>query len=180
MRHILRISRDRNVFRNVSEDERKAIYAACSAVFRAACGPEYSDIETSSLRAGASGLCAELLFTDDGTIKEYNSRFRQIDRATDVLSFPFFSFENGKTEVGAADIDPDTDMADLGNIVISVERAARQAEEYGHSLKREIAFLTAHSCLHLLGYDHETEKDAKMMEKLQEEMLRGLGITRDD
>ena len=77
------------------------------------------------------------------------------------------------------DFDPDSGQLLLGDIVISVERAKEQAQEYGHTLRREIAFLIAHSVLHLLGYDHMTEEEASVMEKKQENALQELGITRE-
>ena len=177
MKHLLNISRKRNIFKGIKE--RGEIIAACRAVLTAACGEKYSNIEAECAGKGAAGIQAELLFTDDETVKEYNSAYRHIDRTTDVLSFPFFEFENGATEIELTDIDPETGLVDLGNIMISLPKAISQAEEYGHSLKREIAFLTAHSCLHLLGYDHMSDGDAGRMERLQEEILSELGITRD-
>ena len=113
-----------------------------------------------------------ITFTDDEKIREMNNQFRHIDAATDVLSFPL-------GENGEYDINPDTGCKQLGDIVISVERAKEQAKEYGHSLKREMAFLTAHSMLHLMGYDHMEEDERIVMEKKQEEILQNLGITRD-
>lgn len=103
-------------------------------------------------------------FVDNERIKELNSEYRNIDRETDVLSFP-----TGDTGEGVT----------LGDVVISLEKAKAQAEEYGHSLEREIAFLTVHSALHLLGYDHETgEEDEKEMFRRQDEIMDKLGITR--
>ena len=109
-----------------------------------------------------------LTLTDNGGIHEINKMYREIDRPTDVLSFPMDEFENsGHTEP-------------LGDIVISIERAEEQAKEYGHSLMRELCFLTAHSTLHLLGYDHENGDEERLaMEHKQEEILDSLNITRD-
>ena len=109
-----------------------------------------------------------VLICDNDEIKKLNGQFRDIDSPTDVLSFPMYD-EDGE-------LDPD----ELGDIVISLERAAAQAEEFGHSLRREVAFLTAHSMLHLLGYDHVDDKEGEeiMCEK-QERVLTSLGITRD-
>lgn len=103
---------------------------------------------------------------DDEMIHELNRTHRGIDRATDVLSFPFFDFDTPES------------VTLLGDIVISRDTAYRQAEEYGHSPKREFCFLAAHSALHLLGYDHETEAEREEMEKKQREILDNLGIKR--
>lgn len=121
--------------------------------------------------------------TDDEAMREINRTQRGIDRTTDVLSFPMtaypaagdFAFlENEQTDC----FHPDSGELLLGDIVISVERMACQAAEYGHSLLREYAFLIAHSMFHLIGYDHETEEEAAVMEQKQEEVLQNLGITR--
>lgn len=125
-------------------------------------------------------------FTDNETIKEINSRYRNIDRETDVLSFPMVEYEKaGDFSILEADDDiiydcfePDTGELVLGDIVISVERAKEQAREYGHTLKREIGFLVAHSMFHLFGYDHMEEDERIAMEKRQREVLELLGITR--
>ncbi len=111
-------------------------------------------------------------FTDNKKIRELNRKFRGIDRATDVLSFPLFDYE-GQTE------EPPVDelVGMLGDIVISLEQAKKQAEEYGHSFEREAAFLCVHSMLHLLGYDHETSKeDETDMRRRQSEILAGMGL----
>ena len=128
---------------------------------------------------------AELILTDPENIRRMNREFRGIDRETDVLSFPMTeypvpaSFDFLETEAGAACFNPDTGELLLGDIVISVPRAEAQAEEYGHSLRREYAFLIAHSMLHLLGYDHMSPEEAAVMEQKQEAALQALGITRD-
>lgn len=116
-------------------------------------------------------------FTDNEEIRKMNSEYRGIDRATDVLSFPMLEFDGDSAD---AEYDYDGDYAMLGDIVISLERADEQAREYGHSFKREAAFLTAHSMLHLLGYDHvdDAEGERIMIEK-QERVLNNLNITRD-
>ncbi|MBD5383954.1 MAG: rRNA maturation RNase YbeY [Ruminococcaceae bacterium] len=108
---------------------------------------------------------------DNARIREMNAEFREIDRETDVLSFPLGD-ESG------FEVDPDTDAILLGDIVISLEKANAQAEEYGHSFKREVAFLITHSLFHLLGYDHMTEDEEKEMFAKQEKVLQQLGITR--
>lgn len=109
--------------------------------------------------------------TDNDTIHALNKKHRNIDRATDVLSFPLIDFENENIEDIKGTIY-------LGDIIISIERALAQAEEYGHSPERELGFLTAHSMLHLLGYDHMTDAEEKVMFFKQEEILKSVGLTR--
>jgi len=125
-----------------------------------------------------------IVLTDNEGIRALNRECRNTDRETDVLSFPNVDFE----EEGVFDIDEDreADYFDpesgelvLGDIMISVDKVYGQAEEYGHSLRREFAFLVAHSMLHLCGYDHMEENERLRMERRQEEILTGLGITRD-
>lgn len=116
--------------------------------------------------------------TDNEAIRKINNEQRGIDKATDVLSFPMLEFDaDGNTN---AEYEMDGGCVMLGDIVISMERAREQSEEYGHSIIREIAFLTAHSMLHLLGYDHVDDKEGEevMCEK-QEKVLNSLGIRRD-
>ena len=119
-----------------------------------------------------------LTFVDNEEIKELNCTARGKDSATDVLSFPLLEQEDDGTLIIY-----DEDVVDgrvlLGDIVISAERAKEQAEEFGHSLVREMCFLAVHSVLHLLGYDHErSEDEEKLQFKKQEEILDSLGITR--
>lgn len=121
------------------------------------------------------GRAAEVsvTFTDNDGIREINREHRDIDSATDVLSFPMLDSEED------SDINMGTGAVLLGDIVISLERAAEQAEEFGHSFTREVAFLTVHSVLHLLGYDHVTsEEDEERMCARQEAVLEFMGITR--
>ncbi len=107
---------------------------------------------------------------NDAEIKDLNREFRDIDNSTDVLSFPL-------GEDGVYDINPETDALMLGDIVISLEHAVSQAELYGHSIDRELAFLTVHSMLHLLGYDHvNNENEEKEMFARQEEILIKMGL----
>lgn len=112
-------------------------------------------------------------FVSNDDIKSLNKMYRDKDKVTDVLSFPL-------SDDGKYDINNETGMCLLGDVVISLQTAMSQAEMYGHSLEREIGFLTVHSMLHLLGYDHETSPldEAIMMEK-QEAILETLGISRD-
>ncbi len=112
-------------------------------------------------------------FTDNAGIQKLNRRFRGIDRPTDVLSFPLFDY-SGEGE------EPPVDefIGMLGDVVISLEQAEKQAKEFGHSFERETAFLAVHSMLHLLGYDHETsEADDADMRRRQSEILDGMGLS---
>ena len=112
-------------------------------------------------------------------IQELNKSFREVDKVTDVLSFPTCDNPTrGAITVVCEDINPETDLVNIGDIVICLERAKEQAKEYGHSLKRELAFLSLHGLLHLLGYDHIEEEDEKQMIALQKEILDQAGITR--
>jgi len=120
-----------------------------------------------------------VLVSDDRGIREINREQRGKDTSTDVLSFPSGHYKPGAFAVNEADIDPETGCLHLGDIVLSSERAANQAEEYGHDTTREIAYLMVHSALHLLGYDHEasSESQAQMRER-EEHILGTLGLIR--
>lgn len=110
-------------------------------------------------------------FCDNEEIREINQKFRNIDRATDVLSFPLFDDDGMNAHVEELD-------CMLGDVVLSLERAREQADEFGHSIEREIAFLTVHSILHLLGYDHElSDEDDADMRKRQSEIVDGMGLS---
>lgn len=126
-----------------------------------------------------------VLLVDDETIREINLDTRRIDKETDVLSFPMIEYEEGRTykdlylnhEFGVEYFDGDALV--LGDVVISMERAVEQAEEYGHSLKREVCYLVVHSVLHLLGYDHMIDTDKVRMREAEERILSSLQITRE-
>ena len=125
-----------------------------------------------------------LTLTDNKGIHVINKEYRQIDRPTDVLSFPMLSYKKAGDfafldEESDDDFNPDTGEAMLGDIIISVEKVQEQAKAYGHSEKREFAFLIVHSMLHLFGYDHIDEEERKQMEDLQEQILNEKGYTRD-
>ena len=112
----------------------------------------------------------DVTLVNDEQIKEMNFKFRNIDSSTDVLSFPL-------GENGVFDINPETKAKMLGDIVISIEHAVAQAELYGHSLEREVAFLTVHSMLHLLGYDHVNGGlEQTIMREKEEAVLDALGL----
>ena len=122
-----------------------------------------------------------VMLTDNEGIRALNAMHRGIDRATDVLSFPMYEYdEDGAIIEEYAEYGDEGDLC-LGDIVISLERAAEQAEEYGHSAARECGCLTTHSVLHLLGYDHERgEDDTARMRRREKEYLEAIGLTRDD
>lgn len=138
----------------------------------------------SSEHAPVDNMSVNITITDSEGIKELNCEFRNVDKETDVLSFPNLDFEspsdfNIPDEKKALYTDPDTGELLIGDIVLNADRIFSQADEYGHSVKREMAFLTVHSCLHLCGYDHMTEEDEKVMFDKQERILNELQITRD-
>lgn len=113
-----------------------------------------------------------VLVTNDAGIQTINKASRDIDKPTDVLSFPMFGFEAGVLPENWSEcIDPETDMCPLGDMAISLERAIAQAKEYGHSARREIGYLTIHSMLHLLGYDHLDEGPQKKQMRCREEEI---------
>ncbi len=124
-----------------------------------------------------------LTLTDNAGIHEVNKNFRQIDRPTDVLSFPMLSYEQAgdfsRLEEDYDDnFNPDTGEIMLGDILISVDKVLEQAESYGHSEMREFSFLIVHSMLHLFGYDHMTPEEAAVMEEKQNIILNELNILR--
>lgn len=126
------------------------------------------------------GTCYQvsMIFVDNEKIREINRIHRGIDRPTDVLSFPMLDDDEAYDEENFEELDMDTGEVILGDIVISVERAFEQSIEYGHSLEREIAFLTVHGILHLLGYDHETDDERKLMREREESILEQLRLQR--
>lgn len=127
-----------------------------------------------------------ITFTDNNGIREINREYREMDLPTDVLSFPMVPYEKPADftiledeMIKISSFNPETKELLLGDIIISLERAQEQAEEYGHSLKREICFLVAHSMLHLFGYDHMEEDERNVMEQKQRDVLDALNISRD-
>lgn len=115
-----------------------------------------------------------VLITDNAGIQEINLSERGIDAPTDVLSFPMFDLAPGTPPQGGTYLDPGTGLMPLGDMVLSLERAQEQALEYGHSLLREISYLTVHSVLHLLGYDHLDEGEMKRQMRGREEQILNL------
>ena len=131
---------------------------------------------------GAEGMALRceinILLTDDEGIRQVNRTMREIDRATDVLSFPMFDLAPGE-HPGEEDADPDTGLVPLGDMCISLQRARAQAQEYGHSFEREVCYLCVHSVLHLLGYDHLDEGEMKrQMRAREEEIMKQLKLER--
>ena len=123
-----------------------------------------------------------VLVTNDNGIHAINKASRNIDRPTDVLSFPMFQLEAGNPPADWEDfLDPETGLCPLGDMCISLERATAQAKEFGHSVKREVGYLTIHSMLHLLGYDHLDEGEQKKQMRAREEAIAATipGMTRN-
>ena len=152
------------IYFNDSQDTYTVTYALKMLIRRAVCASLEFEGYTNAAEVSVT-------LTDNEGIHALNREFRGIDKPTDVLSFPLVEYEE--------DIAPsyDEDRAMLGDIVISLERAAEQAEEFGHSFEREVAFLTAHSMLHLLGYDHEkSEEDDIDMRRRQNEIMKTMGL----
>jgi len=151
-------------------------------------GEEYSfDIEavlTKAIRAAArheeiEGGEVVVSLVDDVRIQELNRDYRGKDQPTDVLSFAMEEeIEEGEPEIRFAEEDEVDDLFMLGDVLISIPTAKRQADEYGHSLERELAFLAVHGFLHLIGYDHMTEEEEKEMFARQEAILLAAGFTR--
>lgn len=152
----------------VNEQKEHKIPAGIRMLLRRSC---HAVLESEKFDGSAE---VNVTFTDDEHIRELNSKFRNIDKSTDVLSFPF-------GENGVYDINPETGAKMLGDVVISLDHAVAQAEEYGHTLQREMAFLTVHSMLHLLGYDHENGGlEALRMREKEEAVLTLLGQARNN
>ena len=122
-----------------------------------------------------SKLCVTVTLTTPKTIQEINKQYRNIDRATDVLSFPMFEKDELDSKIQENDFENE-DI--LGDIVVSVEKVKEQAIEYGHSFERELSYMIVHGFYHLMGYDHIEEDDKKVMRKKEENILRKLDITR--
>ena len=140
-------------------------------------------VETTLAAEGVKVPCEiNVLVTNDKGIRAINQACRGIDKATDVLSFPMFQLEAGNPPADwEGYMDPDTNMCPLGDMAISFERAVAQAKEFGHSTRREVGYLTIHSMLHLLGYDHLDEGPQKVQMRGREEAIAaGIpGMNRD-
>lgn len=128
--------------------------------------------------------CVNVIITDNDGIQGINKEFRNMDKPTDVLSFPMVdytipgNFDHLEEDSAFDCFDPDSGELLLGDIILSVDRIYSQAEEYGHSTKRELAFLVAHSMFHLFGYDHMTPEEETIMKSCQEDVLVSLNIIR--
>lgn len=134
------------------------------------------------LNQSSAQLEVSVSFVDEAEIKTLNREYRDVDKVTDVLSFP--SIDNpsrGVIDIAeyGGDLNPETWLLNLGDIVVCLPRAKQQAKEYGHSLKREVAFLALHSLLHLLGYDHMNPQDEEQMNAVQNAVLDKLNIKRN-
>ena len=146
-----------------NQDAISITYKAKMLIRRAVC-------ETLAHEGFENSAQISVTFTDNEGIRALNREFRDIDKETDVLSFPLVSFEG-------TDEPPVDEATMLGDIVISLERAEEQAEEFGHSFEREVAFLTVHSMLHLLGYDHvNSEAEDEEMRSRQRDIMKTLGL----
>lgn len=163
----------------LTADDKKRYIEIVKNVFRCIASGDYSNLSEACGRIDISGVEVNVIFTDNGGIREYNREYRNIDRETDVLSFPMSEFRNGLVYVDIDNINPENNYVMLGDVIISVDRMRSQAEEFGHSDTRELAFLMAHAMLHLLGYDHMTENEEKLMNSLAQKALDSMGYTRD-
>ena len=121
----------------------------------------------------------DITVVDADTIREMNAEYRSKDSVTDVLSFPMYEFYNGEPRE-ELDKESDTGCVMLGDMILCYTRACEQAKEFGHSAARECGYLTTHSMLHLLGYDHErNDEDTRLMRSKEEEYMNAIGLTRD-
>ena len=115
-----------------------------------------------------------LIFTDNISIRQINKDYRDIDKETDVLSFPMYDIDELKAERTSQD----KHIKPLGDIVVSLEKAKEQAEEYGHSFEREVCYLVCHSMFHLMGYDHMEEEEKEIMREKEKKVMKKLNISR--
>mgnify|MGYP003310408595 CR=1 FL=1 len=130
-------------------------------------------LETLAYEGMENDVEVSVTFVDNDGIQELNKKFRNMDKPTDVLSFPLFDYEGESEEPPVDEM-----LGMLGDVVLSLEKAKSQAKTYGHSFEREVAFLTVHSMLHLLGYDHETsEEDEADMRRRQSEIMDLMGLS---
>ncbi len=158
------------IFEN--EQDKLPFTGELEAVIRKAVETTLDTLEWSEVSCQVS-----VTITDNEKIREINSLYRKIDRETDVLSFPIIEFsEDGEALISDGDYEGDTLL--LGDIMLSLEKALEQSEEYGHSLIREAGFLSLHSALHLMGFDHIEEEDAVIMRALEKEIAEKMDLRR--
>lgn len=144
-------------------------------------------IQVSALCCEDEGIPDMISFgrlTDDQAIRQVNREFRRIDRATDVLSFPSIGYKLGRTARDSLkrltrERDPESGLCCLGDFIISLPAARRQAKEYGHSIERELCYLAAHAQFHLMGYDHECEADKRIMREKEERVMARMNLIRE-
>lgn len=162
MNHQIRVTAEAAV---ENEDEARALITRCALQVLENEGVDFD-------------CFVDVTIVDGPTIREMNAEYRNKDAVTDVLSFPMYEFWNGE-EQEELDEDPETGCVMLGDMILNYDRAVEQAQEFGHSTARECGFLTVHSVLHLLGYDHEREEDDRLlMRAKEEENLTALGLVR--
>lgn len=157
------------------ETELKELEAVTELVTRCACAAlEQENAPDNSF--------VDVTIVDSETIRQINAEQRDKDMVTDVLSFPMLDFYNGEPpEDIEFDRNPEDGSLFLGDMILNYDRACEQAVEFGHSVERECGFLTVHSMLHLVGYDHERSEDERRLQRAHEEsVLRGLGLTREE
>lgn len=162
MEHIIRVTAEVAL---ENEDEVRALITRCALGALEHAGVDFDAF-------------VDVTIVDDESIRALNAEYRDKDAVTDVLSFPMYEFYNGEAEE-ELEADPESDKVMLGDMILNYERAKQQAAEFGHSAARECGFLTVHSVLHLLGFDHERgEDDRRLMRENEEAILAGLGLTR--
>lgn len=159
-----------NILLETEVDSRDAL---CALVTSCACAA----LETEGVDFPAQ---IDVTVVGDEEIRALNAEYRNKDTVTDVLSFPLYEFYNGQPrEDLSGEADPQTGRILLGDMILNYRRACEQAAEFGHSAERECGFLTVHSCLHLLGYDHERgQEEQRVMREREEAVLQSLGLTR--
>lgn len=156
------------------EAEVAELDSVCELITRCACAALEAE-------GAPEGCFVDVTIVDGETIREINRENRGKDAVTDVLSFPMLEFFNGEwPEDVEEERSPEDGSLFLGDMILNYDRAVEQAEEYGHSVQRECGFLTVHSMLHLLGYDHERSEDERQLQRKQEEaVLSSLGLLRE-
>lgn len=162
MNHEIRVTAEAAV---ENEDELRALITKCALRVLESEGVDFDAF-------------VDVTIVDGETIREMNREYRDKDAVTDVLSFPMYEFYNGEPEE-ELEADPESGRVMLGDMILNYDRAREQAADFGHSVERECGFLTVHSVLHLLGYDHEREEDDRLlMRGKEEENLTSLGLVR--